>query len=333
MLEVLGISAVLLFIANVSSSFFSAVFGNPRDILAGTLNLILIGLILLFVVYIIRKINGNWTWKELGFKVHRSWGKDMWSGIVVYGVLYIIGLPLQLAILPSGSRMLAAEMGGFLQMSVPLILLSVTLGFPILGFITGGFRHEVEFRGYLQGLFSRDMAPPLGFFFGLITYVLIHHFYHPEWNMLFILNTLPAGICYGLAYYATGSLLVVITAHTLGNWIPFYAIVLHAKGHTHVAYILFFSLGLVFLILIIIGKKEIKEIVLKTKELFRQSGWEMSMLGVLLAIVYLIVRWGWSILKAQTSSPIYLAALGVFSAITLGIEILKRNHLRQLIQE
>ena len=63
------------------------------------------------------------------------------------------------------------------QMSLPLLLVVVTFGSMLWGFITGAFNHEVEYRGYFQGLFSKEISPATGLFLSLILFVMTHYFY------------------------------------------------------------------------------------------------------------------------------------------------------------
>ena len=58
----------------------------------------------------------------------------------------------------------------------------------------------------------------------LIPFSLGHHFSHPDWSIIQVLATIIPGIGYGLLYHATGSLVAVMTAHALSNWIPAYPV-------------------------------------------------------------------------------------------------------------
>jgi len=281
------------------------------------------------VAYIIRRFKGSWTWRDLGFKIHRSWKKDIWYGFVIFALCYFITIPFQIIFIPSVSKQISQQLGFLQQMSLPIALLAVTGIGLIIGFITGAFHEEIRYRGYLQGLFSKEIAPAFGFFVSLIPFSLGHYFSHPEWTLMQILNTLPLGIAICLGYYASRSLLVVMSIHTIANLLLVYAPYLYSRGYIQSSYAVIFLLGVFFIIICILSKNEVKELLIKSKELFKKSGLKMSIVGILFGFVFLFVIDGLRLLKHQMDQTAYILLLVVFSVFCLGLSFLKRNKIAQ----
>ena len=276
--------------------------------------------------FCVRKIKGNWTLKDLGFTLHRGWKKDIWNGFVIASLMYVVTIPLEMILLPSMTKLATDSMGSFLK--VPLLILIPAAGVLslVFGFITGAFHEEIWYRGYLQGLFSRELAPAAGFFFSLFVFSLGHYFSHPEWSLLNVLNTVPHAIFFCLAYNATGSLVVPMVVHTFANFaVPTFAIPFYAKGHHLAAYVALIFLWLILLVICYLGKKELNELKWKTKELFQKSGWQMSLLGILLAAFSLFFRWGQGLLRDKLPKTAYFIGLTVFALLALGISFLRKD--------
>jgi len=325
-LEFLGLSAAFGLLSQLFNFFLSKVLGlkNLAHILPYW---VLYGIAIAFLAYTMRKIKAGWTWKDLGFKVRRSWRKDIWYGLVVYGLLYIISIPLSVALLPSLAASMKNQMGSLFKMPLLLSILIAGCAFLIFGFITGAFHEEIWYRGYLQGLLSKEAAPALGFFCSFLFFSFGHYFSHPEWSLLAVLNTVPGGLAFCLAYHATGSLLVTMTVHTLANFVfPTFTVPFYANGYHGFSYFMIASLGVIFSVLCLIGKKEVRDFYFKTKELFVKSGWAMSLAGIILGIMALLFSWGKQFLRSHLSTAAYLITLGTISALTLGTSFLGRNN-------
>ena len=54
------------------------------------------------------------------------------------------------------------------------------------------------YRGYFQGLFTREVASSTGLLLALMPFVLGHYFNHPEWHVLQIFYTLPLGFAFAV---------------------------------------------------------------------------------------------------------------------------------------
>lgn len=317
-LELLGLFSGLSLVAVFIKWFLEilGIGGFPNALMYWALY----GMAAAVFAYTIRRIKGGWNWGDLGFKVYKSWRTDFWYAILIYGLLYIVTIPVTIAVLPSVTQRVTSNMGSLLQMSLPMLILISAVGSMLTGFLTGAWHEEILYRGYMQGLFGNEIAPAVGFFLSLIPFSLGHYFAHPDWNLLAVLNTFPAGIAFCLSYYATGSLIVPMVVHTMANFvIPAFALPLYAKGFHTTSYVVLGLLWIGFFVLCVIGRDKVKEFGLKTKELFIRSGWWMSLLGILLGIFVLIFGWGRNVLRTRVEKPIYIITLGVFCALTLGI--------------
>ena len=323
--EILGFITLLTFIKRISRILLSDLFG-AESFLAGFSYFLTSALFLLLLAYSVRRVFGGWTWRDLGFKLHRSWRKDIWFGFVVFALIHIALMPIYLAVVfPKGAEQLQTQMGGMLEMPVLQLMVLTTLGASVWGFLTGGFTEEVMYRGYFQGLFTREVASSTGLLLALMPFVLGHYFNHPEWHFLQIFYTLPSGFAFAVTYYATGSLLIPIAAHTFINWFPFYAKVLYARGHTCEAYALMLILGICYLLVCYLGRRELKALALKTKELFSESGLRKTILGFFLGLIYLALMWGRNYLEKNSGPLVYLSVLGMFSLLCLGYSFRNRK--------
>ncbi len=242
------------------------------------------------VGYIVRRLNGGWSWRDLGFRIDRGWKQDIWFGIVIYSPLYLGEVPLLLIYVPLVSEQMTQHLKFTQELSLFPALLAMT-GIRILtAFMTGAFHEEIRFRGYLQGLFSRQVAPAFGLFVSLIPFSLGHYFAHPNWSLVLVLDTLPTGLGFCLGYYASNSLIVPMTTHTLGNLVAFYPMLLYSRGLKKLSYASIFILAALFVVIIIAGRNDLKLLIKKTKEMFKKSGITMSVLGVFFGVILLFLQ-------------------------------------------
>jgi membrane protease YdiL (CAAX protease family) len=321
-LEFLGLTASL----GLAASLIRFVLGTLLG-LEGLINILLywllFGVAAALLAFAARRVIGGWTWKDLGFKVRAGWGGDIWYGLVTASLIYILTLPLEMIILPSVSAMAAESMSGLMQMPFIVLIPAAGVLSLVFGFVTGAFHEEIWYRGYIQGLFTREAAPAAGFLFSLILFSLLHAFSHPEWSLLNVLNTVPHAFFFCLAYYATGSLLVCMTAHTLCNFfVPTIAVPLYAKGLHGEAYIALAAFSLLFLGICILGRRIIKELAQKTVGLFKDSGWRMNLLGIGLGAMALLFTWVRGLLRSRAGGTAYFLVLAGFAILTLGTAIL-----------
>lgn len=323
LLEVLGILALLELYAETMNPVFVRQWNVPGNILFWISEGLLAG----FLAYMLRKMNSGWSWKDLGFTVHRSWARDIGFGLVIFSLFYFVQMLFSLALLGTHASML----GTFSDAPLPVALLKLTGVIFAIGFATGAFHEEIRYRGYIQSLFARESAPVVGFIVSVVTFSLTHRVVHPEWNWLQVLNTVAAGVMLCLAYHATGSLVVTITAHAIGNLVPLYAPFLYARGYTSAAYVVIFALAVVFIPVIIWAREDVKYLLRKSAELFAGATVKTTLLGLALAAVLLFSSAELSLIESQFSleKNAYSAALLIISLACLILSLLGTRWLRK----
>lgn len=346
-LEYLGLYTGIFLIIGILGLIFSQIptniFGKSayQTILSGqfassVLWIIVCGLVAI-ILWSVRRKKGGWTMKDLGFKVHKSTGKDIWMGIVFFGLFYLILFPLKIAVFPSKALLSAEELftNSMLDPSFPLLLLILSFVFMSISTFGAAFWEEIFFRGYLQNLFSRKFSPLNGIFVSFIIFSLGHYFSRPEWGMLDIVSTVISGIGFCLLFYATESLIAVAVMHTLGNLWWDYPEALYLSGNKGGAYFFIIILGIILLICCFIGRKEIQFVFRKIKTLFIQPKWKISLIGIAIGAAALVFEWGKTLLinEYRTENPALLAAIFIiFAAAALSLSFLYRRDVETTAQ-
>jgi len=285
------------------------------------------GIMIAAVVFTVRRIKDNWRLKDLGFQIHRSWGKDLWFGFLGFCVLYILLLPLELVNLPIYAKSISKFLDMFPDTSLPLLIVIMTLASLVFGFLSGAWHEEIWYRGYIQSLFSSKIAPAAGFFISFIPFGLVHHFSHPEYNDLLILNILLNGAMFCLVFYATRSLLASMTTHTLTNVITIYAPFVFMKGYTLLSYITALFIGLILLVFCFWGRKELKELWSKTKQMFSESKIIHCEIGLLIGLFVFLVACGQNAFADQYESNTLIIVYGTLGALFIGLSFIKTKKL------
>jgi membrane protease YdiL (CAAX protease family) len=191
--------------------------------------------------------------------------------VVAYALLYLATLPFDLAVLPDRVGSSAALLEQLGLRSPAMVLGSGGLLALVFGFVTGAFHEEVRFRGYYQGVGSRESTPLAGFVMALLPFSLGHYFAHPDWSPGQVLATVVPGIVFGLLYHATGSLVAVITTHTLANWFGAYpSLMVVATGSREAGYATAAALGLVLALVVYLRRAaEVRDIVAAARGMLR----------------------------------------------------------------
>jgi membrane protease YdiL (CAAX protease family) len=322
LLELLAFSSTLLLVKPFISLIAKAL--GDQGLVNSLLFGLLLGLVTAVLVYVIGKIQRNWTWQDLGFKIYRGWAKDIWLGVIFFGVSYLVDMPLALLSLPSQASSTGRQMGTLPSMPLPALLLVIAGGALIFGFFTGAFHQEIRLRGYMQSLFSREVGPMTGMSLSLVAFILGDFLSHPDWDFYSILNLLPIGIVLCVGYYATGSLLVVMTTHMLSNLqVP--AFILYATGHIPSAYLVLVLLGVISLAICYLGWKDFQDVAAKMRGLFSPSGIKASLMGIALGLIYMLSNWGWNSLKSRFDETAYFVTLAIFSTILFIVLLLSKR--------
>jgi membrane protease YdiL (CAAX protease family) len=273
------------------------------------------GMVILALAAALNKIEYGKGLRALGFRFHTGFWKDLWTGVVAYAVLYIAALPFEIAALTDRARLTAPMMQQFGLSSMSQIVLVGGLLAMLFGFLTGAFHEEILFRGYYQGTGSRGLSPAAGFFIALLPFTLGHYSSHPEWSIAQVVATLMPGVALGLLYGATGSLVAVMSLHTMANWIDAYPVlVLVASQSRSASLLLAGAVAGIFLVLIWARRHhEIRMLAKAIGDLFQKSSWTSMISGLLIGTV-LIAIWPyrpngiWAALGGASLIALVLAA-------------------------
>lgn len=327
-----GIWAFLLSFKELSSKILDKMLGGESALTTllqqffSGVKWAVISLFALVIVYLVRKIKSGWKMRDLGFRIHRSWGKDIWYGVVIFSLTYVITLPATIAVFPSKAKLAGDSfLNEMSHIASPFYLIIPAALFITFSTFTCAFWEEVAWRSYLQNLFAREIAPAAGFFVSVLFFSLGHYFTRPEWGGLDVFCCVIWGVALCLAFYATASLLVVAVVHTLSNLFWDYPFYQYLKGSTQSSYVFLVVLGTVLLVLCFVGREELKSFFLKSKELFVRSGWKASLIGIFLGIIALCYSWGQSILLRNAQRGTVYGVLILFSLVTILISFLHKN--------
>lgn len=254
--------------------------------------------------------------RSLGFRYHRGFLPDVWFGVLGYGILYLLTLPFDLAALEDRTRN-AGQMLAQLSLSSPAAMLAAGSLFALLvGFVSGALHEEIRFRGYYQGAGWGEISPLAGFLMALIPFTFGHYFSHPNWSPFQVLATLIPGVLFGLLFNATGSLTVVITAHTLANWVGFHPALLAWVTQRPLAGVATAcALALLFVCLLAFrGREEMRLLLEATVKTFRDRAGLGLACGTAIGLA-LLATWPLS------WPPLHTAIAGIF---LIGVSLVKR---------
>lgn len=316
--EFLGFTLLLSILLSQSSFSLLAKLVGGRGYLLGPFAWLCSGFVILLFAWLLNRIRRGRGLKELGFHLHKGFLADVWYRVLGYGLIYILSLPIDLVALSPRAKMageLIAQLG--LSSSLTRVLLLGGLVVLGMGFFTGAFPEEIRFRGYYQGVGSMELSPLAGFVIAFIPFSFGHYFSHPEWHISQVVATIIPGIGLSLLYNATGSLVVVMTTHTLLNWISFYPPLVYAvTKNKALSLSLIFVFALFFIFLIAIRwQKEVRELFSATSKMFSQKPVISTLLGLGIGGALLS-------LGSLSIPHLYSALLG---ASLLGISFIKRR--------
>jgi len=102
-----------------------------------------------------------------------------------------------------------------------------------------------------------------------------------------------------LAYFATKSLVVVITIHALGNLVPIYGPLAYSLGYPTLSVLIIIITAITAILILIIFKKDFIFFIKKSIELFVDSGFIIWVIGVLLGITFLFLMHELKQIKSQ----------------------------------
>ncbi len=249
------------------------------------------GLVILILAAAVNRVARREGLRALGFRCKAGFRRDVLTGVVAYAVLYVVALPFDIAALTDRARQGESMMQQFGLSSTLEIIGGGSLLAMLLGFLTGVFHEEILFRGYYQGTGSRVLSPGAGFFIALLPFTLGHYPSHPEWTAAQVVATILPGVAFGLVFGATGSLVAVMTLHTLANWINAYPVlVLTATRSRTAALLTAGGTAAVFLALAWIRRNcEIRVLAQAVAGIFRGSPRNSMIAGFLTGAVLLAI--------------------------------------------
>jgi membrane protease YdiL (CAAX protease family) len=204
-------------------------------------------------------------------------------------VLYVVALPFEIAALADRARLTEPMMRQFGLSTTGQVIAGGSMLALLLGFLTGVFHEEILFRGYYQGTGSRTLSPGAGFFIALLPFTLGHYPSHPEWTLAQVVATILPGIALGLVFGATGSLVAVMTLHTLANWINAYPVLVLAATRSRTAALLTAGLSAAALLGLawVHRKREIRMLAKAAAWIFRGSPVSSMLVGLVIGALLL----------------------------------------------
>jgi membrane protease YdiL (CAAX protease family) len=318
------VRAILFFLAEaVGFTLLLRALMAPLWGLAGSSFPAILGVWLLYaagavlVAAILSRLRRGQGVRALGFRYHQSFRADVWFGILGYAILYLVSLPFDIAALADRTKAAEQIMAQLSLSSLPAMLAAGSALALVTGFVSGALHEEIRFRGYYQGAGQREITPLAGCLIALIPFTGGHYFSHADWSLAQVSATLLPAIVYGLLYNATGSLTVVITAHTLSNWISSHPALLAAATKSRVAGIAAAgALALLFLLLLVFrGRRQMRLLVQATVRMLRDRPAMGLVSGAVVGLVLLAtwpLRW----------SPLYSGLAGV---LLVGVSLLGKR--------
>ncbi len=284
------------------------------------------GFIALLVAYIISKARRGWSLKDLGFRTHNGWWKDIWYGVVGFAIIVIISIPLDIFALPERAEQVADFANNIANLALPLQILLIFAGTLIVGFITGAWHEEIRYRGYLQGAASKELTPLAAILGSWFIFSFGHYFSHSEWTLTQVLATLTGGLVFCLVYNATKSLIPAMVAHTLANTLPAYPMFYYRLAGKKAAYLTEAGIVCAMIIVLLLSRKTVKHLWQSTVQLFKDKLLYSIIIGIILIAVGLLQTPARSYLKKATGNTVYLIIIGGLAIFLFTVSIALKNN-------
>ncbi|MFQ5621582.1 MAG: lysostaphin resistance A-like protein [Candidatus Nanoarchaeia archaeon] len=163
--------------------------------------------------------------------------------------------------MPYYADQLSAYAENMRQMSIPILMLMFLSFLPIV-LVDSPIHEEIFFRGYYSGMLSERFKPVVGVLASTLFFGPQHALGHPEWHLGMVIATIPLGFILALTYQKTKSLISVIFAHFLLNFIPISSIIFFAAGHASIAISACLAIALTSVIILIVCRHRAKDLFL-----------------------------------------------------------------------
>lgn len=190
--------------------------------------------LMLSSLYLIRRGFGKWGLRDMGLNRGEGIKINLQYGVVAFSASALSYLPFLVALLPFYAGQLSPFVETMGRMSVPTIALLYVAYSPMI-LIDSPIPEEVVFRGYYQGMLTERFNSGVGILSSTLFFGLQHSLIHRDWHPGMVAATIPLGLILALTYQETRSLIPVITAHFLINFLMAYPMIFYAAGHTSIA--------------------------------------------------------------------------------------------------
>lgn len=206
--------AAFIFVSVVFGSAAKAFFDSAADVYApGSSGLLVVnGLLSLIAALLIGWLCGKYL-EGLPFRALGAWFTKGWLSNLALGII-VGSTSLGLAVL------IAAALGDFgfrPNLDQESSAIYVSLGFSFLVFAAAAAFEEALFRGYMLQTFSRAGLAWLAILLTSIFFGAVH-LGNPNSGAFSTINTVIAGIWFGIAYLKTRDLWFVFGMHLMWNW-------------------------------------------------------------------------------------------------------------------
>ncbi|MBC7899170.1 MAG: CPBP family intramembrane metalloprotease [Saprospiraceae bacterium] len=207
------VAAFILTAAILGAAAMSLLYALPMGFGPGTAGFFIVnGLVslvpALFVGWLCGKYLEGLPFRVLGAWFTKGWLKHLGIGIVLGAAT--LGIAVLTAVVFGGLSFELNSGAGSLS------ILS-TLGVSFLIFTVAAAFEEAFFRGYILQTFTRaGLAWPAILFTSVLFGVV--HIYNPDAGTISTVNTILAGVWFGIAYLKTRDLWFVLGLHLMWNW-------------------------------------------------------------------------------------------------------------------
>jgi len=238
--------------------------------------------------YALRRILGNWNMKNLGFTRGEGFKANLRDGVIAFSAISLAWLPFVLVLMQYYAAQFLAYEEIIRSMSIPMLMLMVTALVPIT-FIDSPVPEEIIYRAYHQGMLSERFNQIVGISASTIFFGLSHAISHPDWHPGMVIATIPAGLILALTYCKTKSLVSVIIAHFLLNFLPEYPMILYVSGNTLIGILTCLVIAFTSTAILILFRYRARELLIDGLRVFRHLNIESVALASLLATLSLTI--------------------------------------------
>ena len=221
---------------------------------------------LLLIIFVIRR--GKWTLSDLGLGNRISWKRDISYGVLSFALIMLVISPVFPFLIPiyaRGSSGIAA-----LLSHGPIYLILILLLLVPIHLLQAPIPEELFYRGYYQGVLSETTQDRVAIIASGLFFGFIHGVYHTDWPIELLIIPIVSGVIFGIIYWKTGSLIPSMTGHFLVNYLLVFPPALYKDNLISEAYILFGFMVVFSIIALLVGRKQLRELVISAYSEFKQ---------------------------------------------------------------